>query len=499
MRAAVAALPFSGAPFTAAPYTAAAAAAAATATTAADAAAAAAFATSAAADAAAAADAYTAAADADAAIWSSVTADANWLVDSKSTDSAAEALLARPLWLIDRPDWFDAAWQVAARELSADGKRTDPWIGWFDRRIAGHATGFALPPDADRAVQIKIAEQRGDFWSRYSAKINADIQAWIDDAVSPKIPPQHPNDLQTIARDGRVARLIVPPAPVGADQELRRRAAWDAIRTAVDDWLADGPTNSPRLDRSMMRIAAAIGDSFDAVNPVGLGIHAETLQAMAVRADDILMAERAAGLVGLNMAIARFLLQFVEWTDFLGDAHVRPNVSPEVLASAIVISDAIAQSDVAEPEVVAALTEQAVDARDEAAAHDPDVPPTAAHRQRFIVGLGNTLATWGEIALEYIRPTARKGGTIAGKAAKAGLDRFGKGVGTGMEKAGEAAVLSLFGLAGHELLLLAGQTPGLAWLVSLVTLFKKNMADKKDASDKDAPDTDALDRDGDEK
>lgn len=440
---------------------------------AADAADAAAAAAASAADAAADA-AYAAAADDDT-IWSSVEVDASWLENADEPGNAAEAMTALPLWPSGRPDWFDLEWQFAKRDLAGDGNVSDPWIDWFDRRIAGHATAFALPRAADEAIQIRIADQDDAFWDRGSAAVNADIQAWIDAAASPDIPPQRPHELITAVRDGRVALVHARPVPTTPDQDQRRRDAWQAIRDALDDYRADGPAdNHPRLNRMIDRLAASLGAEFDALNPVGLGMQAQYLQQYAARADDFLVADRAADLVGLNVTVGSLLPQFKEWRDYLADSETESDVPTEALNAATAIVAAIAEQDVAEPEVNAALAEMAADAKDEASVTDPDEPKLQTYRQRLLGGLGNTLASASEIALRVVKGGLGTAGTLAVKGVKAAAGRAGKGVGNAIEKGSEAATLMLFGLAGEQLLLLAGMVPSLSWIATVVAYLKKN-------------------------
>lgn len=392
--------------------------------------------------------------------WPSIVADATWLENVAWRDTAAEALTAQPLWLTDRPGWFDRAWQSTKQDLTGDATARDPWIGWFERRIAGHATAFALPRAADEAIQIRIAEQDDAFWERGRAAVNADIQAWIDAATPLSIPPQHPDELITTVHDGRVALVHVPPLPATPDQDQRRRDAWQAIREALNDYRADGPAdNHPRLNRMIDRLATALGVEFDALNPVGLGIQAQYLQQYAARADDFLVADRAADLVGLNVTVGSLLPQFAEWRDYLADSDARSDVSAEALNAATAIVAAIAEQDVAEPDVNAVLGEMVAAANDEASIVDPDEPKLQTYRQRLIGGLGNTLATAGKIALGW-------GGRKLGA-----LD---KGIDKGLETVGEKATVTLFASVLAHLATLAGAVPELAWLGPIIAFFKSN-------------------------
>jgi hypothetical protein len=407
------------------------------------------------------ASAEAASADDASAIWSSVRDDAVWLEGQSERGPAGEALVAQPLWLDMPPAWFATNWAQARTALQAMDASYALWIRWFERRIEGRTAAFDLPPAADREVQIRIAQQEQLFWNRDPGEINSDIQSWIDAATPPDIPAQHPSEIQTLERDGRVARAQIPPAATEPDQDARRQAAWREIRNALDDYLADGPAaNWPRLNRMIDRLAAALGEEFATLNPVGLGVQAQYLQAYAERADEFLIADRAADLVGLNVGVCSFLAQLKEWQAYLADSEVNADVTAEALEAATAVVTAIEQSDAAETEVKIVLAEMQADAQDEARATDPDLPRLPAYRQRFLGGLGNVLATAGKIALDFT---------------KARLTAVGKGVDKGLEKVGERATLALFASVAVYLSTLAGALPELAWLAPLLAFLRNNV------------------------
>jgi len=214
----------------------------------------------------------------------------------------------------------------------------------------------------------------------------------------------------------------------------------------------------------------ALGTGFDALNPIGLGTQAQYLQQYAARADEFLIADRAADLVGLNVVVGSLLPQFSEWLAYLDDSGARSDVSPEALNAAAAVVAAIAQQDVAEPEVNAVLAEMVADANDEAAITDPakaasadpgDVadPKLQTYRRRLLGGLGNSLATAGKIALDY---TKRKAGALD------------KGVDKGLESVGEKATVTLFTAGAAYLATLAGAAPELAWLATVIAFLKDN-------------------------
>lgn len=395
------------------------------------------------------------------AIWKSVEDDCNLLESMQVQRNAARNLIALPLWQNGKPKWFDDEWSIVKHDFSLDDNTKYPLLDWYQKRVDGSNISFCRRSVADLAVQLKIFEQEGEFWEKDFHVVNVDIQNWIDlfEPFEPEIPPQRPGEVQTIIRDGRLAIEYYPPAPIEPDQDARRQKAWRAIRDALDDYAADGPTdNHPRLNRMIERLSAALGAEFAALNPVGLGVQAQYLVEYARRADEFLIADRAADLVALNITVGALLPRFPEWQAYLDDQDVG-DVAPEALGAAAAVVEAIAQHDVAEPELNAKLGELVADARDEAAINDPDVPKLQVYAWRLLGGLGNVLATAGRGAVDF---------------AKECVVSAGKGIKSGIEKGMEGAILALFGLTGQELLILAGSSPHLAWLTAVVAFLKKN-------------------------
>ncbi|MBX9813807.1 MAG: hypothetical protein K2X76_03820, partial [Sphingomonas sp.] len=408
---------------------------------------------------------YAAAYDAAAYVanWSAVEADCIWLETAASAEHAAQSMTALPLWLGERPAWFDSVWRKRKRELLFNGTNALPLLDWFERRIEGHETAFALPPATDETLQIRIAEQPDEFWKRDFAAINADIARAIDvlTPAEPEIPPQRPAEVQTVIRDGRLALAHDPPAPIAPDQDARRQAAWRAIRGALDDYVAAGPTNNhPRLDRLIDRLSAALGASFNTLNPIGLGIQAQYVQHYAERADQFLTPERASDLVGLNMTLGAFLPRFPEWQAYRDDQGTPADVPAEALPAAEAVVEALGREDFAEPELDAKLEELVADAQDEAAIRDPDEPKLQVYRRRLLRALGNVFATLGRPALDWVKG---RGGALT------------KGIDQGLESVGKRATQGLFLVLAHQLSLLAGLYPDLAWLGPLLTFLRDNL------------------------
>lgn len=101
-----------------------------------------------------------------AAVWSAVSADADFLDDGKSPDELAR----RPLWPQGQPAKLTELW--AAHKQSAPDFA--PWFAWYDAAAAGEPFGYF-----GEELSRKIATQTNDWWERGAEAVNADIKAWV--------------------------------------------------------------------------------------------------------------------------------------------------------------------------------------------------------------------------------------------------------------------------------------------------------------------------------
>ncbi|MEX0345972.1 MAG: toll/interleukin-1 receptor domain-containing protein [Rhizobiaceae bacterium] len=122
---------------------------------------------------------YAADADADAErrIWSAIRADAKALDGGMPSDELAR----EPLWTLGIPRWFVQERLGFFRCLSDLGHDWPLWSEWLGRRIAGENTA-GLPDNLAEELDIQIATQPDEWWSRDPVAVNADIASWIEEA-----------------------------------------------------------------------------------------------------------------------------------------------------------------------------------------------------------------------------------------------------------------------------------------------------------------------------
>jgi hypothetical protein len=197
--------------------------------------------------AAAAESATYAAADVADAAWNALSADAEWLEQS---DQPTIGLLARPLWPKgDNP--FSEAWARASAWLRANSLSL--WAGWFQRRLDGHAAGFALPADADREIAGRLLSADNEWWTggenepglEQFQRVTREIESWIAELQLPAAVEQ----LDKALKD--YEDLIQPeaPPPVTADRHgIGGNAPPESERILPDDLPLD------RKDEGQIRI-----------------------------------------------------------------------------------------------------------------------------------------------------------------------------------------------------------------------------------------------------
>lgn len=136
-----------------------------------------------------------------------LTADAEFLNDNSDSPDAALLLLSRPLWLGKMPRSINSIWQWVGRMLRNSKEGGAIWADWYERRLRGDATGFALSVSKDMEVQRRLIAADDRWWRREPALVNADIAAWLDE-LSPRV--TDPMRLLEPAPDPLVTLLAEP-------------------------------------------------------------------------------------------------------------------------------------------------------------------------------------------------------------------------------------------------------------------------------------------------
>ncbi|CAN0570883.1 unnamed protein product, partial [Ectocarpus sp. 12 AP-2014] len=109
--------------------------------------------------------ATTAIADA-AAFWQQLGEDCDILGTATGVDAQAQSLtlLGTRLWTCgEMPQAVNDSWGHAVSYLEDNGLRF--WSLWYQRRLTGEASGFALPREQDLILQENLLEQENEWWA----------------------------------------------------------------------------------------------------------------------------------------------------------------------------------------------------------------------------------------------------------------------------------------------------------------------------------------------
>ena len=237
------------------------------------------------------------------------------------------------------------------------------WTAWYEDRLYG-----ATRPLIEELELARVLIPNED-WDKGAKHVNgliAELEA--DFRATP--PPQRPAIIQAAYREDDRLHLDPPPPPSARDapQANRQRDAW----AAHDEQLAgleilDPGRTSPAFGRALKCYCDALGENFDSLNIIALGVHGARLDAFAARADDLFLEDAASEFVALAAAHGLFIGQFPEWLAYVDDTSGDPTAAMVEAAANVVgsIKDA--------PELIGEDVENAATLIAEAAA-----PPLAA-------------------------------------------------------------------------------------------------------------------------
>jgi hypothetical protein len=251
-----------------------------------------AFAAYAAADAAASVATDTAAV---ATFWGSISYDCQWLTRQRDDPAASRIMTRRSLWLGQPPkDWM-AEWNAIIEKLLGIDPNYSVWIDWYERRIRGERAAFDIPGDKGRVEDKKILRRLAeatdeDFWGKGHEYVNATLKGWLDEARERVAPPPIIGEVSgtfeiTGSATAEVGPLPTPAQDTGAiaygvndqgkldrlpnsDQvHLRdvpdQRRAYNDLREAAAELLAEGQRLGHRLQRALDRFLHSLPDGFE--------------------------------------------------------------------------------------------------------------------------------------------------------------------------------------------------------------------------------------------
>ena len=178
--------------------------------------------------------------------------------------------------------------------------------------------------------------------------------------------------------------------------------------------------NSPALGAALERYRGALGNSYEDMNVIALGVHGTRMTAFSARADAILMEDAAAEIVSLAASHGLFINQFKTWQDYLDDAAGEPEL--KMIEAGIEISRATEElPELIADDVVEAAKDLADAAEPPLIANSIDRPPTVVQTE-LLRSVGNILSG----ILTPLVTFARDIGSGARKGMVSGSEEFAK-------------------------------------------------------------------------
>jgi hypothetical protein len=186
-------------------------------------------------------------------------------------------------------------WPLLRETLLRGDPNYSVWIDWYERRIRGERAAFDIPGDKGRVEDKKILRRLAeatdeDFWGKGHEYVNATLKGWLDEARARVAPPpivaEASSNLDfTLSAHAELGPLPSPPQDPGAiaygindqgkldrlpnsDQvHLRdvpdQRRAYEDIREAATELLAEGQRLGHRLQRALDRFLHSLPERFE--------------------------------------------------------------------------------------------------------------------------------------------------------------------------------------------------------------------------------------------
>jgi hypothetical protein len=231
------------------------------------------------------------------ALFDAIGTDGRWLSKHPERPKAARRLTARKLWLTEPPKLWLNIWKESKRRLLENEylEHYAVWIDWYERRIRGERAAFDIPGDKrrveDKIILRRLAEATDeDFWGKGHEFVNATLKGWLDEARARVAPPpfvfegsgtfvmggaaivefttlstptQDPGAIAYgINEEGKLDRL-----PNSDQVHLRnvpdQRRAYNDLREAAAELLAEGQRLGHRLKRALERFLQSLPERFE--------------------------------------------------------------------------------------------------------------------------------------------------------------------------------------------------------------------------------------------
>jgi hypothetical protein len=339
-------------------------------------------------------------------IWQEINLD----ILAYESGNSPKDIMRLPLWQETVPSEITENWSLLKSDLLSLNDNWQVWTDWYDDRLIGGTTPNGRPVIEE--LELKRVLISDEDWEKGPSHVNgliAEMEAEYRPPAPPiEVPDQRPAIIEVeVGEDGKLHRRI-PHAPEVRDkaQEESLREAWQAHRHQLDDLLAiQQGHNDPVLQSILSRYVDALGNVYESINIIAVGIHGERLKAQAKRADERYLEHIAGELEAMAIAHDLFVRQFPKWREHLDTA--KEPASDETINVAIELPNSLSKTDIITSEVKEPLNDLAQDTL----TSDPDFRLTLSNE--LLHSEENILAALLGWAVKHIKEAGGKRNKIS--------------------------------------------------------------------------------------
>ena len=246
-----------------------------------------------------------------------------WFYGGDEITSSELQQLDRETQLKVMRDWFFSIYEDPVHNTphdSSEGGYIFIWGGPYEAsEELGDEFGGIVP---DKIIDELVSELNdiSGVWTNHpegSPEVPIEELDEFEITISNTLPDPLPSPVSFEIRDGAVHKAPHSTPALPDERRAGAESAWMALKELLAD-LAASPArqNHPSIDRVLDRCRSALGDEFQQLKVIMLGVHASRVDQIALRADEILMPGDAADLVAFNDQLGLFLAQFPDWIEY---------------------------------------------------------------------------------------------------------------------------------------------------------------------------------------
>ena len=329
------------------------------------------------------------------------------------------------------PGWADDQWRALKQHLLDAGEDWEVWVNWYDVILAGHPLdphlelkkaripelAWKRPAVVNAEIARLIAEHQGEaaqpqenvhnvvlLTPEENVAVDGENRADVhtdEPARLPDVPPPRPSPLRFTVVDGTL-RISEPPVSAiasGAED------GWSMLRDAVSEMLNGRAAGNHAVGAALEMALRALGTEFAAFNPLRLGLVGITLQQLADRADEVLLAEEAAHLHAIVIQQQLLVAQYPAWRQYssaIAPAMSDPDTEQAAADGAARIAVELIERhpDAVDPEAAQAITDAAETATPQPTPDDPNPHAPAEARRGWIRVFREFIRAWARQSLD---------------------------------------------------------------------------------------------------